>query len=206
MSTLSSELPPTVSRLEDIYSDNVVDFQRKRYTSVRNAFIKRFGTDPQFFARSPGRVNLIGRTAQIYLLFSRKPELKKIAVSVKQTPAGSPPSITLANTAGDKYPDRTFQHEEDGAVTIDSTIHEWSNYFKCGYKGVFEELGLKSAVSFDCLVDGTVPAGAGTSSSSAFVCCAALATLTANGQTMNKGQLTATAIRSERYAGVQTGG
>jgi galactokinase len=48
--------------------------------------------------------------------------------------------------------------------------------------------------------------GAGVSSSSAFVCCAALATLTANGMEMDKRQLTDIAIQSERFVGVESGG
>ena len=106
-----------------------------------------------------------------------------------------------------KYPERSFHHSQDNFVEIDASIHEWSNYFKCGYKGVCEELNLKEeAIGFYAMVDGIVPSGAGLSSSSAFVCCSALATLTVNQKSMPKGQLTQVCIRGERYAGVQTGG
>jgi galactokinase len=80
--------------------------------------------------------------------------------------------------------------------------HHWSNYFLCGYKAVVDitkpeiPLGLaffknqsviftdslkffRCFAGMDVCLDGTVPAGAGLSSSSALVCCAALATITA---------------------------
>lgn len=43
------------------------------------------------------------------------------------------PFVELVNM-NEKYPRRKFLHEKEGHVTIDPTIHEWSNYFKCGYK------------------------------------------------------------------------
>jgi galactokinase len=68
-----------------------------------------------------------------------------------------------------------------------------SNYFKCGYKGVLDELDLQNGVtSLKIAVDGIslvlthllgiVPAGSGLSSSSSFVCTSALATLMGNGR------------------------
>lgn len=47
--------------------------------------------------------------------------------------SSAPPFVELVNM-NEKYPNRKFLHEKEGHVTIDPTIHEWSNYFKCGYK------------------------------------------------------------------------
>ena len=71
---------------------------------------------------------------------------------------------------------------------------------------MLDELNPTKVASLQILVDGIVPTGSGLSSSSAFVCCSALATLHGNGLVLNKGQLTRTAIKSETYAGVQIGG
>src|SRR5690349_6580451 len=63
-----------------------------------------------------------------------------------------------------------------------------------------------------CLMSGTVPAGAGLSSSSAFVCCSVNATLRAQesllpaGKTPTAHELAIISIRSERYVGTMGGG
>ena len=63
------------------------------------------------------------------------------------------------------------------------------------------------SVGLDILVDGTVPAGGGLSSSAAFVCASSLASVTANGLAhVDKTQLTELAIVSERAVGVNSGG
>lgn len=68
------------------------------------------------------------------------------------------------------------------------------------------------------MVDGSVPSGAGVSSSSAFVCCSALmmlavlaqysddAKVVKRAQQMTKFELTQIAIASERFVGVNAGG
>ncbi|TPX32796.1 galactokinase [Synchytrium microbalum] len=203
------ECPPVtnISKLEDIYPDTTP--QKPRYENLKTKFQKHFGCVPTFFARSPGRVNLIGEHID-YSLFPVMPMAIDrdciIAVATSRTSKPNP-EIFIANS-DDRYPAREFLHlsKEEGYVEIDATVHEWTNYFKCGYKGVFEELGLEEARDMMVMVDGTVPSGAGVSSSSAFVCCSALATMIANGITMSKARLTQTAIRSEQYAGVHIGG
>jgi galactokinase len=202
---LQEQIPSfSTNQLEEIYS-NHIDKQKKRYEALAEKFAQEFGKSPDFFARSPGRVNLIGEHVD-YSGYSVLPmAIEKdclMAVGVESSPE---PFVTLANTNA-KYATRRLKHEKNGHITINAAEHEWSNYFKCWYKGVLDELNPKEIVSMKIVVDGTVPAGSGLSSSSAFVCCASLATLHAHKATMNKGQLTRTAIKSETYAGVQIGG
>ena len=66
--------------------------------------------------------------------------------------------IRLANT-NPKHTIREFTplSNSKGYVEIDNKLHDWANYFKCGYKGVCETLNIDQSSSFDCLVDGTVP-------------------------------------------------
>ncbi|KAJ1980392.1 galactokinase [Dimargaris verticillata] len=91
-------------------------------------------------------------------------------------------------------------------IDIDSTRLEWSNYFKCGYKGAHQYLKRSEIRGMECLVEGNIPTGAGLSSSSAFVSCAAIATLMAQSASLDKRMITEIAIRSERYVGVNSGG
>lgn len=66
------------------------------------------------------------------------------------------PTVTIANVNSD-YMEHTFAHDHENIVDIDASLHEWSNYFKCGYKGIFEKLKFKANKSIFILMDGTVP-------------------------------------------------
>jgi galactokinase len=66
------------------------------------------------------------------------------------------PTITIANV-NSAYKEHTFYHDHEKIVDIDASLHEWSNYFKCGYKGIFEKLKFKAKKSLFILMDGTVP-------------------------------------------------
>ncbi|KAJ3147513.1 galactokinase [Geranomyces variabilis] len=211
-SELASEFTPAGASLADVYAPDLLAFQTARYAKLRASFVDRFGSSPDFFARSPGRANIIGEHVDSsgYSVLPMAID-RDVVIAVKTLPSASGAvTVTLTNTDA-RFPEHTFNHEESGHVTIDSKVHEWSNYFKCGYKGVLEQLEVDGTlvakpVGFYAMVDGTVPAGAGVSSSSAFVCCSALATLHANSGVLNKGALTNAAIQGERYAGVQCGG
>jgi galactokinase len=66
------------------------------------------------------------------------------------------PNVTIANV-NSAYTALTFAHDHDKIVDIDASLHEWSNYFKCGYRGIFEKLKFKAKKSLFILMDGTVP-------------------------------------------------
>ena len=63
-----------------------------------------------------------------------------MAVAVR--PADEKPRIRIANLNSEKFPTREFEIPE-GEIPIDSSEHEWSNYFKSGLKGVSELLQKK---------------------------------------------------------------
>ncbi len=44
------------------------------------------------------------------------------------------PRVVLINSSSSKFPDRSFSFKKGSITDIDSSLHEWSNYFKCGYK------------------------------------------------------------------------
>ncbi|XP_026058757.1 N-acetylgalactosamine kinase-like [Carassius auratus] len=54
-----------------------------------------------------------------------------------------------------------------------------------------------------CMVDGTIPASSGLSSSSALVCCAALVSTEANQKSLSKVTLAETCSQCERYIGTE---
>lgn len=132
-------------------------------------------------------------------------------IAVATSPAEGEATIRISNVL-DKFKDRTFQIK-GGDVEIDASELEWSNYLKSGLKAALQLLQSKNLpagqkpVSLDIMVDGTVPAGGGLSSSAAFVCASTLAAIYANGlHQVDKTELTDLAIVSERFAGVNAGG
>ena len=51
---------PTVSTFDEIYPEDALEAQRKRWNNLLAAFEKEYGRPAQFISRSPGRVNIIG--------------------------------------------------------------------------------------------------------------------------------------------------
>lgn len=137
-----------------------------------------------------------------------------VLLAVSTTPtedSSAKPKIRISNVNSTKFPTREFDIPADGLIDIDSKSHEWSNYFKAGLKGAAELLQKKNKKvvmpSMDIMMDGTVPAGGGLSSSAAFVCASALAVMRANGETnVDKTELVELAVVSERAVGVNSGG
>lgn len=139
-----------------------------------------------------------------------------IAVSGRPGPGtdGAPvKSISLANVRPE-FAARTIELTSDGDTEIDSTVLEWTNYVKAGLKGAIayarqtgSPADFQPVDRICALVDGTVPPGAGLSSSSAMVCASAIAVLVANGITeIEKTALVEAAIIAERSVGVSSGG
>uniref|UniRef100_UPI00358F8D7E N-acetylgalactosamine kinase isoform X1 n=2 Tax=Myxine glutinosa TaxID=7769 RepID=UPI00358F8D7E len=172
----------------------------ERLARIEDHFKTKFGSTPQFYARAPGRVNLIGEHVD-YCGYSVLPMAiqQDILIAVA---SNNMSEINLSNT-NPRYCDFSNTVHD---IAIDTTRPFWYNYFLCGFKGVQEHLGLSETVGMNCLVDGTIPANSGLSSSSALVCCAGLATMAANQQTISMKELAEICTRSERYVGTQGGG
>jgi galactokinase len=206
---------PTANALQDIYTNDALLSQGQRWDHLVTKFESIYGHKPEFVSRSPGRVNVIGEHID-YSLYSVLPMAitadALLAVSTDDTPSSNNThKIQIANVQDSKFPSHEFDIPYD-AVEIDATVHEWTNYFKSGLRGALELLrkkrgaGLKPK-SMRILMDGTVPAGGGLSSSAAFVSASALAVMLANGETsVDKTELTELAIESERAVGVNSGG
>lgn len=205
---------PTATSLRDIYPEDAVPVEQKRWESLLATFKTRYGKQADFVSRSPGRVNIIGEHID-YSLYSVLPMAVTadflMAVAIRPVSADEKPRVRIANVLSEKFPAREFEIPTEGDILIDATEHEWTNYFKSGLKGVIELLRKKrgqfTPVGMDILCDGTVPSGGGLSSSASFVCTAALAVLKANGEEkVDKTELCELAIVSERSVGVNSGG
>ncbi|KAJ2665415.1 galactokinase [Coemansia sp. RSA 1200] len=192
----------TVSDLHEVYSLNV-GAQSQRYGRLVSAFTAAYGAKPDFIARAPGRVNIIGEHID-YCGFPVFP-MAIAPDTLVAARANGTNRVRIANVEAQKYPAREFSATGD-IFDIDSTSHEWSNYFKCGYRGLFDYLGRRDGRGFDALLDGTVPAGGGLSSSAAFVCATELAVQRINGIDLTQNELASIAAGAERHVGVNSGG
>ena len=206
---------PVAKSLNDIYTDDAILPQTSRWEALLKTFKKNYGHSAQFVSRSPGRVNIIGEHID-YSLYSVLPMAitadALLAVSTFDDNSSTNSfKIKVSNVLSSKFPPHEFDIPYE-SVEIDAKVHEWTNYFKSGLRGALEILRKKHGAGFrpksmEVVMDGTVPAGGGLSSSAAFVSASALAVMFANGETeVDKTQLTELAIVSERAVGVNSGG
>ena len=204
---------PVVKGIGDLYPQDDVVLQEKRYAKLLARFQELYDNRPDFISRSPGRVSIIGEHID-YSLYEVLPMAIAadvlVAVSVVPHENGNV-QVAIANLNSEKFPPAEFDIPAYGDVEIDSSTLQWTNYFKSGFRGAVNFLQEKDSKLPPCgmqvLVDGTVPAGGGLSSSAAFVCASALAVLRANGEDrVIKRELVELAIVSERSVGVNSGG
>ncbi|NXY85150.1 GALK2 kinase, partial [Alcedo cyanopectus] len=171
-----------------------------RLQKLKEMFISKFGSAPKFYARAPGRVNLIGEHID-YCGYAVLPMAIEQDILIAVEPVKTP-VVQLANT-NPLYLDFSTNTNN---IEINSSKPQWHNYFLCGLKGIQEHFGLNNPTGMNCLLDGTIPPSSGLSSSSALVCCAGLVTLRANGKTLSKVELAEICTKSERYVGTEGGG
>ncbi|KAK6347162.1 galactokinase [Orbilia brochopaga] len=213
---MSEPTVPQVDSLAEIYAPDALLSQAKRWSDLVAEFQRAYDCLPEFIARAPGRVNIIGEHID-YMLYQVLPMAVAadllIAVTTTPTPPSSPPVLQIANLSSEKFPPKTISLPVDPAsdIHIDNNEHHWSNYFLCGLRGAVELLRgtgwTGTPVSMRVMVHGTVPSGAGLSSSAAFTCASALAVLMANGRReVTKAELVDLAVVSERFVGVNSGG
>lgn len=214
------DLVPETEDIADVYAtDEASKFSvssevQSRWNGLIAGFGKLYGYAPDFIARSPGRVNIIGEHID-YNLYDVLPTAVSvdvlIAVKVIQ-PQGPATVVKISNVNSDKFPSREFEVPRDTDIEIDSSKHEWVNYFKAGLLDALKFLRSRSdklsfvPASLEVLVDGNVPPGGGISSSAAFVCATALAVMKANNHHVSKQDLLDVAVVSERAVGVYSGG
>lgn len=207
---------PVVRDIRTIYPPDAIESQKERWVKLETKFSKLYGKNPSFVARSPGRVNLIGEHID-YSLYEVLP--MAIAADILVAVSPSPPNpdshgeteFSIANVDSKTYSSTTFLVSQFEEIPIDTSTHSWANYFKAGLNGALKHLRTKSShfpsSKLSILIDGTVPAGGGLSSSAALVCASALAVLhAANPSPISKRSLVDLAITSERAVGVNSGG
>lgn len=213
------QLVPQTDSIAEVYATDDASARsaapehHQRWTGLVQQFHKQYNQRPDFVARSPGRVNIIGEHID-YSLYDVLPTAVSVDVimAVRAIPASasSTTTVKIANISPEKFPTREFSVPRGTDIEIDPKKHEWVNYFKAGLLGALKFLRKQNAslvpASMDILVDGNVPPGGGISSSAAFVCASALAVMKANNHNVSKQDLLDLAVISERAVGVYSGG
>ncbi|GMH08663.1 hypothetical protein Nepgr_010503 [Nepenthes gracilis] len=207
------ELPvPVYSSLDSVFGDgSQLEEARHRFIKIQSKFLEVFGHPPDVFARSPGRVNLIGEHID-YEGYSVLPMAirQDTIVAIRKRDAAEPEKLLrIANLNDVKYPMCTYSADADQEVDLKNL--KWGHYFICGYKGFYEYATSKGvnvgdAVGLDVMVDGTVPTGSGLSSSAAFVCSSTIAIMAAFGVNFPKKEIAQLTCECERHIGTQSGG
>ncbi|KAI8057344.1 ribosomal protein S5 domain 2-type protein [Syncephalis plumigaleata] len=190
----------------------------QRYQRLTEEFTKLYGEPPQFITRAPGRVNLIGEHID-YAEFGVLPVALDRDIIIACARNDTSTSSIEDNTAivhvavhsprcirRKHLPYENLMHRHSMCSDVDATQHRWSNYVKCGIRGVVEHVKAANINGMNILVDGTIPPGAGLSSSSAMVVASALATMAINNWRLTKSELAIMCTNSERYVGTNGGG
>lgn len=219
-------LPVTVVKSPpEIYHPDESNEELRRWTAVLKEWQNVYGGSPDFIARSPGRVNIIGEHID-YSLFPVLPMAihADTLIAVRVTNPGKEGgrwtkeegqfTVKIANLEKEKFPSETMTFPYESDIPIDADSHAWTNYFRAGLRGAFEyfrqQTGVKPQLEpkdMEVLVHGTVPPAGGLSSSASLTSTSTLAVLYAHGWTrVDKTVLTQLAIVSERAVGVNSGG
>jgi len=150
--------------------------------------------------RAPGRVNLLGEHTD-YNGLPVLPMAIDRSVLIAVAPRADR-TVRLFNTAP-RFAARRYTLAD--AIDPDPP-GDWANYSKAAAQGLMRAYGDRLRVGADLLVDGTIPSGAGLSSSSALLVANALALLAANGVEIPYATLAELLPIAERYVGTLSGG
>ncbi|KAL4283167.1 hypothetical protein GQ457_16G031140 [Hibiscus cannabinus] len=206
------ELPvPVYSSLEPVYGEgSQLEEAELRFGQLKSEFLQVFAHPPDVFARSPGRVNLIGEHID-YEGYSVLPMAirQDTIVAIRKHKEGESDKLLKLANVNDKYAPCTYP--ADPNQEIDLKNHRWGHYFICGYKGFYEYAKSKGVdvgvpVGLDVLVDGIVPTGSGLSSSAALVCSSTIAIMAAFGVNFPKKEIAQITCDCEHHVGTLSGG
>lgn len=170
----------------------------ERTQTLIDEFRSRFGADPQYVSRGPGRVNLIGEHTDYNDGFVLPVALKRDVRFVLRPRSDRQVRIY------------SVEFGEEGSFDLDGMRFDpnrlWLNYIQ-GMAWSLEQEGVR-LVGVDAVVSGNVPRGSGLSSSAALEIAAAHAFLIASGQTgaLSGPRIAQLAQRAEnQFVGVNCG-
>ncbi|KAK8969982.1 Galactokinase [Platanthera guangdongensis] len=122
-----AELPvPTFSSLEPVYGDgSPLEEAELRFQILKAKFAEVFNADPQVYARSPGRVNLIGEHID-YEGYSVLPMAirQDTIVAIRKAGTEEPKVLRIANV-NDKYTMCTYPADPNQVYNPRTASRAW---------------------------------------------------------------------------------
>ena len=196
ISGIRDDDPGIRENLEKVYNIDV----KARLLKILEYFAERFPDQQRVsLLRAPGRANVIGEHQD----YNSLPVLP-MALDYDMIAVLAPRDDLEVRAVNPEFPDSTFRIEEK---IPPFETGDWGNYIKAGVQGIVDELGGTGRLrGFDVCFLGTVPVGAGLSSSSTLVVAAAMAALEAGGVEMDPLVLAERMASAEWYVGTQGGG
>jgi galactokinase len=177
--------------------------EQERAQALAARFREVFGEEPQFIARAPGRVNLIGEHTDYNGGFVLPAAIDRtILIAVREAPGTRDIDMYSLN-----YDNRT-SFSPAHIEKADDRRSEWSNYVRgvawaLGDTGQLDPARLPGA---QFAIAGNVPTGSGLSSSAAIEVASALAFARLAGVEIDRVQLALACQRAEnRFVGVKSG-
>ena len=165
------------------------------FQTIHAEFQRHFGYEP-LLVRAPGRVNLIGEHTDYNGGFVLPAAVDKEVLFAVGLNGGRHIRL-VAHDLGETL-------ELADAAEISPSDTHWANYL-LGVAAQFQQRGL-AVPGFDCVFGGTIPMGAGMSSSAAIECGLAFALNQLLGTGLETMELARMAQKAEQtYAGVQCG-
>lgn len=172
--------------------------------ALRGAFQRLFPGEAPRVARAPGRVNLIGEHTD----YNGLPVLP-MTLAHEVRALFSPRADTRAVLRNLRAEYAPAEFDTAGAPSP-SPAGSWDNYVKAGLIGARQYAPGLPPAGLNLLVDATLPAGAGLSSSTALVVAAALAFLDAAGRApaslRDRLRLASALAEAEHFVGTRGGG
>jgi galactokinase len=170
--------------------------QEERRQYVAEMFRGRFGSEPQLWARAPGRVDLMGSHTDYNLGYVLTLPISRDTWMAVNPNGGRTVNLRAANL------------NEDDSFSLDAiektSSKKWSNYIR-GVASVLQAEGLRTD-GFDALIHSTVPLEAGLSSSAALECVTAVVFRELGGWSMTAKAMATLCQRAESvFVGVNCG-
>lgn len=130
----------------------------KRLSAMKEAFVERFGAEPELIVRAPGRVNLIGEHTDYNEGFVFPAAIdREMLIAASANGTTDVQAFSLDYGELDSFSLNDVQHSKNNS---------WSNYLRAVID-TFQKAGFKLK-GFNAVLSGNVPQGAGLSSSAAF--------------------------------------
>ena len=194
------------SHLSEIYTSTpeaLENIHMPRYKELSSIFQQIYGIKPKFFARAPGRVNLIGEHID-YCGYGVLPMALEQDTLIAFAP-NKTQEIQVNHVQPSLYPPTKLSTDPFQKQPEDKS---YINYFIAGYKAGLVDTNLKEFSGIQVLISGNLPQQAGLSSSSSFIVATGMMAMAANDLI---GQVTLTdfiekCVKCERETGTAGGG